>query len=48
MLLIDSASGHTAAIWHEGQKLTRKRMGLIWLGDDFDDLVPQIFLGRSG
>ncbi len=44
MLLIDFASGQTAAIGHGTQKLSLLRMGLVFLGDDFEDLVPPIRL----
>jgi hypothetical protein len=44
MLLIEFASGHTAAIWHRSQKLNLVRMGLVFLGAEFEKLVPPIFL----
>ena len=44
MLLIDFAGGQTAAIGHGTQKLNLVRMGLVFLGDDFEDLVPPIYL----
>lgn len=44
MLLIEFASGHTAAIGHMSQKLNLVQMGLVFLGADFENLVPPIFL----
>lgn len=44
MLLVEFASGHTAAIGHRSQKFNLVRMGLVFLGSEFDSLVPPIFL----